>query len=131
MYWQSFWFRSPARRRIGRGIFYLVAIAKNKADDDIASQPANNARTFEAESSLHSERDRQVSDIILSIGHNSGLSAPDARRWTRILGGYTAPNHASQLICDHCRLRGDRRNDSHPDPAALYGFHQGTKIAIA
>jgi acyl-lipid omega-6 desaturase (Delta-12 desaturase) len=94
MYWQSFWFRSPARRRIGRGIFYLVAIAKNKADDDIASQPANNAWTFEAESSLHSERDRQVSDIILSIGHNSGLSAPDARRWTRILGGYTAPNHA-------------------------------------
>jgi acyl-lipid omega-6 desaturase (Delta-12 desaturase) len=66
---------------------------RNKADDDIA----NNAWTYEADSSLHSERDRQASDIILSIGHNSGLSVPDARRWTRILGDYTTPDHARSV----------------------------------
>ena len=36
-------------------------------------------------------------DIILSIGHHSGLSAPDARRWTRILGSYRTPSHVRSV----------------------------------
>jgi omega-6 fatty acid desaturase (delta-12 desaturase) len=33
----------------------------------------------------------------LSIGHNSGLAAPGARRWTRILGSYRTPNHVRSV----------------------------------
>src|SRR5512135_2326226 len=33
-----------------------------------------------------------ATDIILSIGHNSGLAAVDARRWTQILAKYRKPN---------------------------------------
>jgi acyl-lipid omega-6 desaturase (Delta-12 desaturase) len=32
-------------------------------------------------------------EIILNIGHNSGVSGPDGRRWTQILGGYRQPNY--------------------------------------
>ncbi len=42
---------------------------------------------------IHSVRDGQTSDIILSITHNSGPAKPDTRRWTRILGSYRTPNH--------------------------------------
>jgi omega-6 fatty acid desaturase (delta-12 desaturase) len=33
----------------------------------------------------------------LSIGHNSGLPALDARRWTKILGSYRNPNYARSI----------------------------------
>jgi omega-6 fatty acid desaturase (delta-12 desaturase) len=33
----------------------------------------------------------------LSIGHNSGVSGPDARRWTQILGGYRQPNYLRSI----------------------------------
>src|SRR6202012_3519565 len=69
------------RRRNGRGIFYLIAIAKEKVDNGVASKKAINDC-----GGTESGTRAQVSDIILSIGHNSGLSAPEARRWTRILG---------------------------------------------
>jgi acyl-lipid omega-6 desaturase (Delta-12 desaturase) len=49
------------------------------------------------ENSPHSARDRQASDIILSIKHNSDLATPDTRRWTRILGSYRTPNHARSV----------------------------------
>jgi len=42
-------------------------------------------------------RDRQASDIIVSIGHNSSLATPDARRWTRVLGNYRTPNHVRSV----------------------------------
>lgn len=29
----------------------------------------------------------------MNIGHNSGVSRPDGRRWTQILGGYRQPNY--------------------------------------
>lgn len=33
----------------------------------------------------------------MSIGHNTGLAAPDARSWTRILGRYREPNHVRSI----------------------------------
>ena len=39
----------------------------------------------------------RASDIILSSGHNSGLAAPDIRRWTRILSSYRTPNHVRSV----------------------------------
>jgi acyl-lipid omega-6 desaturase (Delta-12 desaturase) len=33
----------------------------------------------------------------LNIGHNSGVSGVDARRWTRILGGYRQPNYVRSV----------------------------------
>ena len=33
----------------------------------------------------------------MSIGHNSGLPALDARRWTKILGSYRNPNYARSI----------------------------------
>ena len=41
--------------------------------------------------------ERPATDIILSIGHNSGLPALHARRWTKILGSYRNPNYARSI----------------------------------
>ena len=90
MYWQSLWFRSPAADPSARGIFYLAAIAHKKSDDNILSQQATAAalkterertkaqavRATRRAQSARPARDRQASDIILSIGHNSSLATP-------------------------------------------------------
>jgi acyl-lipid omega-6 desaturase (Delta-12 desaturase) len=111
MYWQSLWFRSPAADPSARGIFYyLAAIATKKVTTlqvnvplTIAGCAGSGTRkgasraSCEAENSPSPARDRQASDIILSIKHNSGLTTPDTRRWTRILGSYRTPNHARSV----------------------------------
>lgn len=40
---------------------------------------------------------RSSATDILSIGHNSGVATPDARRWTQILCKYRAPSHARSI----------------------------------
>ena len=40
---------------------------------------------------------RPETDIILSIGHNSGLTDVDARHWTQILGRYRKPSHVRSI----------------------------------
>jgi hypothetical protein len=111
MYWRSLWFRNPAADPSARGIFYLAAIAHKKSDDNILSQQATAAalkterertkvqavRATRRAQSARPARDRQASDIIVSIGHNSSLATPDARRWTRVLGNYRTPNHVRSV----------------------------------
>lgn len=95
MYWQSLWFQSPRGRFVGTRDFLFDRSRTKKVDDDIARQRATNdcgrtksgtqARTrasrgrHEAERRAHPARDRRALDIILSIGHNSGLAAPHTR----------------------------------------------------
>src|SRR6516225_2817972 len=110
MYWQSLWLRSPAADPSARGIFYLAAIATKKVTTLQVNKPLSIAAAPKAErervmaqavlaamlrirptrraNSAHPARDRQASDIILIIGHNSSLASSDARRWTRVLGSY-------------------------------------------
>ena len=38
-----------------------------------------------------------AAETILNIGHNSYGTGPDARRWTRILGGYRQPNYVRSV----------------------------------
>ena len=40
---------------------------------------------------------RPETDIILSIGHNTGLTDVDARRWTQVLGRYRKPSHVRSI----------------------------------
>ena len=39
-----------------------------------------------------------ATEIILNIGHNSDVSRPGARRWTRILAGYRQPNYLRSVV---------------------------------
>jgi acyl-lipid omega-6 desaturase (Delta-12 desaturase) len=40
---------------------------------------------------------RPETDITLSIGHNTGLTDVDARRWTQVLGRYRKPSHVRSI----------------------------------
>jgi omega-6 fatty acid desaturase (delta-12 desaturase) len=115
MYWQRSWFGIPRPIRRHAGFFCLAAIATRKQGKSTrtvqVNQPTTTAaalkapresatkqsRAYEAEISTQPVRARQGSHIILSIGHNSGLSAPDAQRWTRILGSYRTPNNVRSV----------------------------------
>ena len=46
-----------------------------------------------ASSPAASALDPQGSDFTVSRNHNTGLTPPDTRRWTRVLGSYRTPNH--------------------------------------
>jgi acyl-lipid omega-6 desaturase (Delta-12 desaturase) len=39
-----------------------------------------------------------AAQITLNIGHNSGVSGPDARRWTQILSTYRRPNYLRSIV---------------------------------
>jgi omega-6 fatty acid desaturase (delta-12 desaturase) len=97
-------------RSVGTRDFLLAAIATKKVTTLQVNEPLTIAgcaesgaqkgasrASCEAENSAQSARDRQASDIILSIKHNSGLATSDPRRWTRILGSYRTPNHARSV----------------------------------
>jgi acyl-lipid omega-6 desaturase (Delta-12 desaturase) len=58
---------------------------------------ARAVRAAKLTNSAHATRDPQASDVILHMKHRSGLSTPDTRYWTRILGSYRTPNHLRRV----------------------------------
>jgi acyl-lipid omega-6 desaturase (Delta-12 desaturase) len=110
MYWQSFWLQKSRGRFVGaRDFFNLIASPTRRPTTMLqVNQPRTTAtaltmertrdnaqavRALEAEVSAQADRDRQSSHMVSGIGPHPGVSPLDARRWTRTLGSYTAPNH--------------------------------------
>src|ERR1700756_718544 len=110
MYWQSFWLQKSRGRFVGaRDFFNLIASPTRRPTTMLqVNQPRTTAtaltmertrdnaqavRALEAEVSAQADRDRQSSHMVSGIGPHPGVSPLDARRWTRSLGSYAAPNH--------------------------------------
>src|SRR5246500_5274097 len=110
MYWQSFWLQKSRGRFVGaRDFFNLIASPTRRPTTMLqVNQPRTTATALtmertrdnaqavwalEAEVSAQADRDRQSSHMVSGIGPHPGVSPLDARRWTRTLGSYTAPNH--------------------------------------